>query len=91
MFVPTQYCAYYRLVAPGCLRIIGVVGKYMTLAMLDRIISFLRGEAVLCIAFLCAAVSFAFAPFDAAQVAASIDVLVLLFCLMAAVVGLAVI
>lgn len=59
-------------------------------AMLDGIISFLRREAVLCIAFLCAAISFAFVPFDAAQVAASIDVrvIVLLFCLMASVAGL---
>ena len=58
--------------------------------MLDGIISFLRREAVLFIAFLCAAVSFAFVPFDAAQVAASIDVrvIVLLFCLMASVAGL---
>lgn len=63
---------------------------YIMLGMLDGIISFLRREAVLCIAFLCAAVSFAFVPFDAAQVAASIDarVIVLLFCLMAAVAGL---
>ena len=59
-------------------------------AMLDGIISFLRREAVLCIAFLCAAISFAFVPFDAAQVAASIDVrvIVLLLCLMASVAGL---
>lgn len=58
--------------------------------MLDRIISFLRNEAVLCIAFLCAAVSTAFVPFDAEAWVASIDlrVLALLFCLMATVAGL---
>lgn len=59
-------------------------------AMLDVIISFLRNEAVLCIAFLCALLSTAFVPFDAQAWIEYIDtsVLVLLFCLMAAVAGL---
>ncbi len=58
--------------------------------MLDGIISFLRREAVLCIAFLCAAVSMAFVPFDARALIEAVDlrVIALLFCLMATVAGL---
>lgn len=57
--------------------------------MLDRLISFFRTEAVLCIAAVCAIVSMAFVAPDAAY-ASYIDtrVLILLFCLMAAVAGL---
>ncbi|MBQ9003620.1 MAG: hypothetical protein IJ087_17375, partial [Eggerthellaceae bacterium] len=57
--------------------------------MLDRLITFLRNEAVLCIAFVCACVSLAVAH-DVSQAPSYIDwrVIVLLFCLMAAVAGL---
>lgn len=57
--------------------------------MLSRIITFLRGQAVLCIAFLCALISIIVAG-DVSQVPGYIDlrVIVLLFCLMAAVAGL---
>ena len=57
--------------------------------MLDRLITFLRNEAVLCIAFVCACVSMGLAG-DASLVPGYIDwrVIVLLFCLMAAVAGL---
>ena len=57
--------------------------------MLSRVITFLRSQAVLCIAFLCALVSIVVAG-DISQVPAYIDwrVIVLLFCLMAAVAGL---
>lgn len=57
--------------------------------MIDRLISFARNEAVLCIAFLCALVSAWFVP-PSFSYLAYIDthVLVLLFCLMAAVAGL---
>ena len=57
--------------------------------MLDRIITFIRDEAVLCIAFICACVSLAMTG-DVSSVAEYIDwrVIVLLFCLMAAVAGL---
>ena len=57
--------------------------------MLDRLIAFFRTEAVLCIAAACALVSMAFVPPDAVY-ASYIDarVLILLFCLMAAVAGL---
>ena len=57
--------------------------------MLDRLITFLRNEAVLCIAFVCACVSMGLAD-DMSQVPDYIDwrVIVLLFCLMAAVAGL---
>ena len=57
--------------------------------MLDRIITFLRNEAVLCVAFVCACASMTLAG-TPDQALASIDwrVIVLLFCLMAAVAGL---
>lgn len=57
--------------------------------MLDRLIAFLRNEAVLCIAFACACVSMLGAG-DVGQVLEYIDwrVIVLLFCLMASVAGL---
>ena len=57
--------------------------------MLDWIITFLRDEAVLCIAFVCACASLA-AVGNAEHVPASIDwrVIELLFCLMASVAGL---
>lgn len=57
--------------------------------MLDRLISFFRTEAVLCIAVVCALASMAFVAPDGAY-ASYIDtrVLILLFCLMAAVAGL---
>ena len=57
--------------------------------MLDRIITFLRNEAVLCVAFACACASMTLAG-TPDQALASIDwrVIVLLFCLMAAVAGL---
>ena len=57
--------------------------------MLDRLITFLRDEAVLCIAFVFACASIA-ATGDVAQVPSFIDwhVIVLLFCLMASVAGL---
>ena len=57
--------------------------------MLDRLITFLRNEAVLCIAFLCACASMVMTG-SVEQVADSIDwrVIVLLFCLMASVAGL---
>ena len=58
-------------------------------AMLDRLITFLRKEAVLCIAFVCACASMAAAG-DVASAPTYIDwrVIVLLFCLMASVAGL---
>lgn len=58
-------------------------------AMLSRIITFLRGQAVLSIAFVCACISLLVTG-DVAQVPAYIDwrVIALLFCLMAAVAGL---
>ena len=57
--------------------------------MLNRVITFLRGQAVLSIAFVCACISLIVAG-DVSQVPAYIDwrVIVLLFCLMAAVAGL---
>lgn len=57
--------------------------------MLDRLITFLRNEAVLCIAFVCACASMVLVG-DVSQVPDYIDwrVIVLLFCLMAAVAGL---
>lgn len=57
--------------------------------MFDRLISFFRSEAVLCIAAVCALASAAFVPPDA-EYASYIDtrVLIMLFCLMAAVAGL---
>lgn len=57
--------------------------------MLDRIVTFLRNEAVLCIAFVCACVSMAAAG-DVSQAPSYIDwrVIILLFCLMASVAGL---
>ena len=57
--------------------------------MLDRLITFLRDEAVLCIAFVCACVSMAVSG-DVAGAFSYIDwrVIALLFCLMAAVAGL---
>ena len=57
--------------------------------MLDRLIAFLRNEAVLCIAFVCAGVSMLGAG-DVGQVLEYIDwrVIILLFCLMASVAGL---
>lgn len=57
--------------------------------MLDRVVTFLRNEAVLCIAFLCACASMV-ATGNVSGVADYIDwrVIVLLFCLMAAVAGL---
>ena len=57
--------------------------------MLDRLIRFLRDEAVLCIAFVCAVASVAIVG-DATPIPGYIDwrVIVLLFCLMASVEGL---
>lgn len=57
--------------------------------MFDRLIKFLRDEAVLCIAFVCAIVSIVLAG-DLSSLPDYIDwrVLVLLFCLMASVAGL---
>ncbi|MBQ9043919.1 MAG: anion permease [Eggerthellaceae bacterium] len=57
--------------------------------MLDRLIRFLRDEAVLCIAFICAVASIVSAG-DVSSVPSYIDwrVIVLLFCLMASVAGL---
>lgn len=57
--------------------------------MLDRLVTFLRHEAVLVIAFVCACASMAAAG-DVSQVPSYIDwrVIVLLFCLMASVAGL---
>ena len=57
--------------------------------MLDRLIAFLRDEAVLCIAFVCACVSLAVTG-DVERVPECIDwrVVALLFCLMASVAGL---
>ncbi|MBR0404529.1 MAG: anion permease [Eggerthellaceae bacterium] len=57
--------------------------------MLDRIIKFLRDEAVLCIAFICALVSIVMTG-DYASTPSYIDwrVIALLFCLMASVAGL---
>ncbi len=57
--------------------------------MLDRIITFLRDEAVLCIAFVCACASLVVAG-DVSQVPTYIDwrVIALLFCLMASVAGM---
>ncbi len=57
--------------------------------MLDRLIRFLRDEAVLCIAFACAAASLV-ATGDYGAIAGYIDwrVIVLLFCLMASVAGM---
>ncbi len=57
--------------------------------MLDRIVTFLRNEAVLCIAFICACASMTLVD-SLEQVPSYIDwrVIVLLFCLMAAVAGL---
>ena len=57
--------------------------------MLDRLIRFLRDEAVLCIAFVCACASMAAAG-DVTQAPDYIDwrVIILLFCLMASVAGL---
>ena len=57
--------------------------------LLDRLISFLRREAVLSIAFVCALVSCAFVPIGPETLAAiDLRVIVLLFCLMATVAGL---
>ena len=57
--------------------------------MLDRLITFLRNEAVLCIAFVCACASMVLAG-DVSSAPGYIDwrVIVLLFCLMACVAGL---
>ena len=57
--------------------------------MLDRLVIFLRNEAVLCIAFICACASMAAAG-DVSQAPSYIDwrVIILLFCLMASVAGL---
>ncbi|MBQ3302420.1 MAG: anion permease [Eggerthellaceae bacterium] len=57
--------------------------------MFDRLIAFFRNEAVLCIAFICACASTFAAP-DASAIVQYIDwrVIVLLFCLMAAVEGM---
>ena len=57
--------------------------------MLDRLVTFLRNEAVLCIAFVCACASMA-ATGDLSNAPSYIDwrVIILLFCLMASVAGL---
>ena len=57
--------------------------------MLDRLVTFLRNEAVLCIAFVCACASMA-ATGDLSNAPGYIDwrVIILLFCLMASVAGL---
>lgn len=57
--------------------------------LLDRLVAFLRNEAVLCIAFVCAFISIAITG-DTAQAPSYIDwrVIGLLFCLMASVAGL---
>ncbi len=57
--------------------------------MLDRLVTFLRNEAVLCIAFMCACISMALTG-DVEAAPSYIDwrVIILLFCLMAAVAGL---
>ena len=57
--------------------------------MLDRLIRFLRNEAVLCIAFVCAVVSIVMTG-DVISISNYIDwrVIVLLFCLMASVAGM---
>ena len=66
---------------------VGFSGKLV--AMLDRIITFLREEAVLCIAFAFACASLAVSG-DVVQAPAYIDwrVIALLFCLMASVAGM---
>ena len=57
--------------------------------MLNRVMTFIRSQAVLCIAFACACISIVLAG-DIASIPAYIDwrVVALLFCLMAAVAGL---
>lgn len=57
--------------------------------MLDRLIGFARKEAVLCIAFACAAVSSFFVPISQAYLSyIDTHTIVLLFCLMSSVAGL---